>query len=116
MRDLDILLSLIATIIGLLVTVITFIVKTAKVVKAKRIAEQTIKISDFIQTQICDIEKCTFLYGVEKKAYVIDMARKFAIANKIQFDQKQVEEKIEEFIALTKQVNCKFTNLIKGEK
>ena len=107
MKDLEILISLIATIIGLLITVLTFAVKAIGNAKAKKIAEQTIKMSNQIMFFIRQAEQSTTISGKEKKAFVMSRARSYAQAKKISFNEEKVDEKIEELIALTKQVNTK---------
>jgi hypothetical protein len=115
MRNLQVILSLVGTILGLLITVLTFAVKTLKNVKAKRIAEQTIKIGNAVLPFIKEAEKFTAYSGEEKKAYVMTKANQFALTNHIAFDENQVSNKVEELVALTKQVNIKTTASQKAE-
>lgn len=107
MKDLEIMLSLIGTVIGLLITVLTFVVKTINNTKAKKIAEAAVKIGNAILPFIHEAEKITTYSGEEKKTYVMTKASQFAAENHISFDAEQVSEKIEELVTLTKQVNIK---------
>jgi len=107
MEDLKIILSLSGTILGLLVTVLTFIVKTVRDAKAKRTVQQSIRVSNAVLPFIREAEKLATYSGDEKKAYVMTKANQFAINNNIPFNPTQVSNKIEELITLTRQVNFK---------
>ena len=107
MKNLEVILSFTCTILGLLITAATFIIKFFSSVKAKRLAEQTIKISNALLPLIREAEKFISFSGAEKKNYDINRAREFASANKISFNIELVSSKIEELVALTKQVNFK---------
>jgi len=107
MNEVEIFISLAGTILGLLITIITFIVKLVRSSKSKKGLEQTIRISNAVLSFIRDAENFTHYSGIEKKEYVMTKANQFAIENKIVFNQNQVSEKVEELVALTKQVNCK---------
>jgi hypothetical protein len=110
MRQLDIILSLIATIIGLSITLLTFFVKTIRNARAKRIAEQAIKIGNAILPFIREAEKFAGYSGTEKKTFVMTRVNQFTIDNHISFDEKQVSDKIEELVTLTKQINAEGRN------
>ena len=105
MKDLELILSISGTVFGLLVTTITFFVKFIKSAKAKKAAENLIKIGDAVIPYIEQAEKFTHYSGPEKKEYVVTKANQFALDNGIKFNPKSVSEKIEELVALTKQVN-----------
>ena len=105
MKELEIIISLAGTAIGLLVTAATFLVKFIKNAKAKRIAEQTIKIGNAVLPYIKQAEGFTHYNGAEKKEYVLTKANQFAIEQGIAFDAALVGGKIEELVKLTKEVN-----------
>lgn len=108
MNDLQIILSFTGTVLGLLITIITFIVKFVRSAKAKRGLEQTLKVSNAVLSFIREAEKFTAFSGEEKKAFVMTKACQYAINNKIKFFEEDISEKVEELVALTKQVNsCK---------
>lgn len=107
MEDLKIILSLAGTILGLIITSLTFLVKFINNVKAKKIAEQAIEISNAILPFIKEAEKFTNFSGAEKKEYVLTKANQFALVNNILFDEDKISEKIEELVTLTKTVNAK---------
>lgn len=115
LKDLEIMLSLAGTALGLLITVLTFVVKFIKSAKAKKFAEQTIEIGNAVLPFIKEAEKFTAFSGAEKKAYVMTKANQFALENGINFNETQVSEKIEELVTLTKQVNTKAASKEKTE-
>ena len=114
MKDLEILLSLTATVIGLLITILTFIVKSVKNAKVKKGLEQAMKIGNAILPFIQEAEKFTAFTGPEKKAYVMTKANQFALTNHLSFNEPQISVKVEELVALTKQVNV--TNSAKDKE
>ena len=106
-ENLEIILSLAGTILGLLITVLTFWVKMINNSKAKKIAEEAIRIGNSVLPYIKEAEKFVSYSGEEKKAYVMTKANQFAIENNIPFNEEKVSEKIEELVELTRQVNTK---------
>jgi len=109
MITLEVLLSLCGTILGLVITTCTFIIKTVNNAKAKHIAEQAIKIGNAVLPFIKEAEKLTSYTGIEKKEYVMTKANQFAIQHNIPFNAEEVSDKIEELITLTRHVNKKIT-------
>lgn len=107
MKDLEIILSLAGTVFGLLLTASTFIAKSVKDVRAKKAAEQAVKIGNAVLPFIREAEKFAAYSGAEKKAYVMTKANQFAIESHMPFDEARVSEKVEELVDLTKQVNFK---------
>lgn len=107
MKEIEIIISLAGTLLGVLITLLTFIVKTVKNVKAKMAIEQSIQIGNAILPFIREAEKFTNYTGEEKKAYVMTKANRFALNNSMKFDELQVSDKIEELVTLTREVNTK---------
>ena len=107
MHDLQIILSLSATTFGLLVTVVGLIIRAARAARANRACEHAITVSNAVVPFIREAEKLTHYSGVEKKIYVMTKAAQFALANKITFDEELVSSRIDELVALTRQVNTK---------
>jgi len=107
MKDLEVILSLSATILGLLIAAITFLVKFIKNSKARKIAERVIKIGNAIMPLITQAEKYSAFSGKQKKAYVMQRAGEFAEDNNIPFNEEQVSSEVERLVAFTKQVNFK---------
>lgn len=107
MESLEVILSLAGAALGLLVAAATFIVKFLKKSKAKKAAEQVIEIGNAILPYIEQAEKFVHYTGEEKKEYVMTKANQYALENGIEFDAEYIGDKVEELIALTKQVNSK---------
>ena len=105
MENLQIILSIAGTAVGLLITTITFFAKFITNAKAKKLAENIIKIGDAMVPYIEQAEAFAHYDGVEKKEYVMTKANQFAIENGIAFNTVDVSKKIEELVTLTKQVN-----------
>lgn len=105
MENLEIIISIASAALGLLITTITFISKFVTNAKAKKAMENIVKIGNAVIPYIEEAETFVHYSGAEKKQFVMTKANKFAIENNIKFDEQAVSEKIEELVALTKQVN-----------
>lgn len=105
MENLNYILSLAGTAVGLLITTVTFLAKFVKSAKAKKIAEQIGAIGNAVLPYIEQAETFVNYSGAEKKEYVLTKANQFAIDNKMPFDPSAVADKIEELVKLTKTVN-----------
>jgi len=107
MQNIQVILSLSGTTFGLLVTVVGLIIKAARAAKARRRCENATTISNAVLPFIREAEKLIHYTGIEKKLYVMTKAAQFALNNKISFDEELVSSRIEELVALTRQVNTK---------
>lgn len=105
MENLEIILSVAGTALGLLVTTVTFLAKFIKNAKAKKAAENIVDISNALIGYIEEAETFLNYSGEEKKQYVMTKANQFAIESGIKFDAEAVSAKIEELVGMTKQVN-----------
>ena len=105
MENLQIILSVAGTALGLLITTVTFLMKFIANSKAKKIAENIIEIGNAMIPYIEQAEGFAHYNGSEKKEYVMTKANQFAIENRIRFDAEATSDKIEELVMLTKQVN-----------
>ena len=105
MKEIEIIISIAGTALGFMVTAATFLAKFVKSAKAKRAAENLIKIGNAVIPYIEQAEKFANYNGAEKKEYVLTKANQFAINQGIDFDLESVGNKIEELVKLTKQVN-----------
>jgi len=106
MQHLYIILSTSATTLGLLITTATFLSKAVKNGKAKRAAERILLVTESLMPYIQRAEEFINFSGKEKKEYVLTKANQFAIERKIPFNFEAVSNKIEELVALTKNVNA----------
>ena len=110
MENLEIILSVAGTALGLLVTTVTFLTKFIKNAKAKKAAENIVDISNAIIGYIEEAETFLNYSGEEKKQYVMTKANQFAIESGIKFDAESVSAKVEELVGMTKQVNASTNN------
>ncbi|MEI3535578.1 MAG: phage holin, LLH family [Bacilli bacterium] len=113
MKNLELFFSLLATILGLLITLITFIKKYVSNLKAKKIIEQSLKICNILLPLIEKAEEFSSYTGQEKKEYVMTKANQFALDNGIKFNEEFISNKIEDLLSLTNQVNVNKNKTIK---
>lgn len=116
MENLEIILSVAGTALGLLVTTVTFLTKFIKNAKAKKAAENIVDISNAIIGYIEEAETFLNYSGEEKKQYVMTKANQFAIESGIKFDAESVSAKVEELVGMTKQVNVSTNNAATSAK
>ena len=116
MENLEIILSVAGTALGLLVTTVTFLTKFIKNAKAKKAAENIVDISNAIIGYIEEAETFLNYSGEEKKQYVMTKANQFAIESGIKFDAESVSAKVEELVGMTKQVNASTNNAATSAK
>jgi hypothetical protein len=105
MEQLEVILSIGGTAVGFLATAVTFCIKFIKSAKAKKIAEQTLRVTNAVLPFIEQAETFLNYSGSEKKEFVLTKANQFAIDNGIKFNAESVGAKIEELVGLTKEVN-----------
>lgn len=116
MEDLELYISLAGTILGLLITTFTFLSKFIKNAKAKKVAQELIKITQEIIPFIEEAETFIHYTGTEKKAYVMTKATQFVINNKMKVEPEKISNAIEELVSLTKKVNTTSTRSSKELK
>lgn len=99
-------LACVGTGASLLAGLLTFLIKFVKNEKAKRVLEQTLKLTEALQPMIVKAEEFSHYNGAEKKQFVITQANQFAIEHKLKFDLSKVSGLIEELVSTTKKVNA----------
>lgn len=105
MENLEWILSLAGTVLSLIIVCITFIVKLVQNIKARGKDKAQTELLDAVGP-IMEIAETFINYsGEEKKEYVMTKINQYAIENGIAYDASLISEKIEELIALSKQVN-----------
>lgn len=109
MEKLSIVLSAAGTMIGIIVVMLTSLCKLIKNSKARKMAENIIKMGNFILPYIEEAETFISFTGEEKKAYVMTKANQYAIDNGIKFNEEETSAKIDELVALCKVVNVNTT-------
>ena len=107
MENLELILSLAGTCVGLIIAIATVIVKYVGSTKARKTAERTIEICNAILPYIEQAETYVHYSGEEKKEYVMTKANQYAIENGIVFNKQAVSAKVEELVELTKEVNAR---------
>ena len=111
-ENLEVLLSILGTILSLLLTSIVCLVKAIQKGKEKRSIEANTIFLEALAPLMEIAEKYENYTGEEKKAFVLTKMNQLAIENHLKFNAEEVSKKIEELIVLSKEVN----NKNKGEK
>ena len=107
MENIKEIITIASAAMGLLATFTGFLIPLVKNVKAKNKLAALNKLTTVLQSLIVDAEKYVNFSGEEKKAYVVTNANRYALDNKIAFDEHMVSDKVEELVALSKAVNVK---------
>ncbi len=105
MEKIEQIIIIAANCLGLLATFTGFLIPLVKNVKAKNKLVALNKLTSTLQTLIIEAEEFTNFTGTEKKEYVMTKANRYAIKNKIPFDEQLVSDKVEDLVALSKEVN-----------
>lgn len=93
--------------LGLIATITGFLIPLVKNVKAKNKLTALNKLTAALQSLIADAETFANFSGVEKKEYVMTRASRFAMENKIPYDEQAVSDEVENLVTLSKKVNLK---------
>jgi len=107
LENLEIFISLGAAILGLFISTLTFLSKFIKNAKAKKTAQNIIKITQDIIPFIKEAEKFIHYTGSEKKNYVLIKALRLVIDNKMKVNENTISDTIDELVRLTKEVNIR---------
>lgn len=105
MENLEQIITIASAAVGLLITVTGFLIPLVKNVKAKNKLIALNKLSVLLKSLIEEAEKFTNFTGAEKKEYVLTKANRYALENKIPFDETLVDAEIENVVKLSKNVN-----------
>lgn len=107
MSQIEEIITIITAALGLIITITGFLIPLVKSTKAKKSLIAVNKLTGTLQNMVIEAEKFVNYSGEEKKQYVMTKAYKYAVENKIPYDENAVSEKIEDLVALSKQVNVK---------
>lgn len=107
MELINTIILLLSTALPLIAAVITFIAKFVKSDKAKKAAENLLKINDAIEEFMVKAEKFKGYTGQEKKNYVLRGVKNYALCEEIEFDEVKTSGAIESLIEFSKSVNEK---------
>ena len=108
--DLEFLFSMLGTALGILITILTFIIKLSKNTKVRKNAEKLLLLTNQIATYVKEAEGFSNYTGVEKKNYVLTKMNQFSIDNNVKYNEEYISNKIEELIDTTKVVNSNKAN------
>ena len=109
-EDIKLFFPFLAPTLGLLCTTIVFLKKFVKNKKLKKVLEKAEKLTKEIIPCIMQAEKFINYTGEEKKNFVMTKLNQFAISNNIKFNEEETSSKVEELVALTKEVNVNNTS------
>ena len=105
MENIKEIITIASACLGLLATITGFLIPLVKNVKAKNKLTALNKLTTTLQSLIVDAEAFTNFTGAEKKEYVMTKANRYAMENKIPYDEQAVSDKVEDLVALSKEVN-----------
>ena len=91
--------------IGILITVLTCLIKITKNTKVRKTAEKMLLLTNQIAVFVTEAESFKNYTGSEKKNYVLTKMNQFSIENKIKYDEEYITKQLEELINTTKKVN-----------
>lgn len=105
MENIKEIISVVSACLGFAATLTGLLIPLVKNVKAKNKLAALGRLATALQLFIADVEQYAHFTGEEKKQFVLTKANRYALENKIPFNEQTVSEKIEELVALTKSVN-----------
>lgn len=97
--------TLVLTILGLVISLITFIVKFSKCIKEKKEVLNLLDLTSILMPLIEEAEKFINYTKDEKKEYVMVKTLKLLQDTKKKIDSNIISEEIDKLVALTKKVN-----------
>ena len=100
-------IKLASAIISVLATVVGLLIPLIKNTKAKKKLIGLKKLSDSLQDLVIKAEQHVNYTGDEKKEYVITRANRYAMENKLPFNEQAVSDIIESLVTVSKNVNKK---------
>lgn len=103
--------TLMLTILGLVISLLTFIIKFFKCVKEKKNALNLLDLTSILMPLIEEAEKFINYTKDEKKEYVIVKTLKLLQDSNKKIETKVISEEIDKLVGLTKKVNVNQTNL-----
>ncbi len=116
MSTLEEIMTIISACIGLLATITGFLIPMVRSIKAKNRLIAINKLTTELQTLIIEAETFVNFSGEEKKEYVLTKANRYAIDNKIPYNEQDVNQKIEDLVTLSKEVNKREDSLTKNSE
>lgn len=105
MENLEQIITIASAGIGLLVTITGFLIPLVKNVKAKNKLMALNQLGTLLKSLIAEAEQFVNFTGEEKKEYVLTKANRYALNNKLPFDESAIDDEIEKMVKLSKNVN-----------
>lgn len=102
-------ITIVSAVVGILITITSFLIPLVKNSKAKKQLTAVNQIAGVLQNLVIEAEKFVNYSGEEKKQYVMTLANRYALENNLPYDEDYISAKIEELVSLSKQVNSKTT-------
>lgn len=103
--DLEVILSILGTGLGIFITILTFIIKMTKNTKIRKHAERLLALTNQLSVFVEEAESFRNYTGEEKKNYVLTKMNRYSLDNKLEYDEEYISKKLEELIETTKKVN-----------
>lgn len=118
MENLELILSVAGTALGLLITTITFLSKFIKNAKLKKAAESAVKMLDFANKVVADVEVLKAksngqLTSETKKAIALNAFEALCVKAGVVYDGAVADKLIEDVVTLTKTVNARDKDIVK---
>ena len=107
MEKIEIFLSYILTMLGLIISTFFFLVKFIKNLNNKKEALNLLNLSNILMPLIIEAEKFLHYTKEEKKEYVTVKTLKALQDDKVKIDSSIISSEIDKLVSLTKQVNVK---------
>ncbi|MCX4287017.1 MAG: phage holin, LLH family [Clostridia bacterium] len=105
MENIKELITIASACLGFIATLTGFLIPLVKNVKAKNKLKSLNKLSVALQAFVVEAEQRVNFTGEEKKQFVLTKANRYALDNKIPFNEQSVDGEIESLVALSKSVN-----------
>lgn len=112
MEKMEQIIAVLGSAITLIAALLTFVIKFLKSSKAKRIAEQALKLTEILQPLIVEAEKFVHYSGEEKKQFVLTKVNQYSLENRIRFSSEVVGKQIDEVLLTTTKVNAREKDVI----
>lgn len=109
MDNLKEIITIVTACLGFIATATGFLIPLVKNVKAKNKLTALNKLSTTLQSYMVDAESHSNFTGEEKKDYVLTKTNRYAIDNDIPYDEQALSAKVEDLVALSKEVNKRGT-------
>lgn len=109
MDKVEALITIISTILGFVASFTGVLVACVKNIKARKYLEATSKLATALQEFVIEAESLDNFSGEEKKSYVLTKANRYAIENKLPYNEQDVGQVVENLIKVSKEVNKRGT-------